>query len=167
MPLTRSAGICSVVHISLQMRNSSSLAPHDPRYASIGMLSQPAAFPLRRASTERVGQLVLKSPPAPPCPRGSDFRQTRAAWTLIRGTSSILPVGVSSTRSSFRRHPWMDWCCWIGPCWRVCVSVSHFAHVADRLGAFYVMPPSHRRRGATTVFGKNRHHRSDTASSFS
>ena len=31
----------------------------------------------------------------------------------------------------------------------------------------YVMPPSHRRRGATTVFGQNRHHRSDTASSFS
>ena len=30
-----------------------------------------------------------------------------------------------------------------------------------------VMPPSHRRRGATTVFGQNRHHRSDTASSFS
>ena len=30
-----------------------------------------------------------------------------------------------------------------------------------------LMPPSHRRRGATTVFGKNRHHRSDTASSFS
>ena len=29
------------------------------------------------------------------------------------------------------------------------------------------MPPSHRRRGATTVFGQNRHHRSDTASSFS
>ena len=30
-----------------------------------------------------------------------------------------------------------------------------------------LMPPSHRRRGATTVFGENRHHRSDTASSFS
>ena len=29
------------------------------------------------------------------------------------------------------------------------------------------IPPSHRRRGATTVFGQNRHHRSDTASSFS
>ena len=29
------------------------------------------------------------------------------------------------------------------------------------------MPPSHRRCGATTVFGPNRHHRSDTASSFS
>ena len=27
--------------------------------------------------------------------------------------------------------------------------------------------PSHRRRGATTVLGQNRHHRSDTASSFS
>ena len=31
----------------------------------------------------------------------------------------------------------------------------------------YLIPPSHRRRGATTVFGQNRHHRSDTASSFS
>ena len=30
-----------------------------------------------------------------------------------------------------------------------------------------VIPPSHQRRGATTVFGENRHHRSDTASSFS
>ena len=29
-----------------------------------------------------------------------------------------------------------------------------------------VLPPSHRRRGATTGFGPNRHHRSDTASSF-
>ena len=29
------------------------------------------------------------------------------------------------------------------------------------------IPPSHRRRGATMVFGENRHHRSDTASSFS
>ena len=28
------------------------------------------------------------------------------------------------------------------------------------------IPPSHRRRGATTVFGENRHHRSDTASTF-
>ena len=31
----------------------------------------------------------------------------------------------------------------------------------------FVIPPSHWRRGATTVFGQNRHHRSDTASSFS
>ena len=30
-----------------------------------------------------------------------------------------------------------------------------------------VIPPSHRRRGAPTAFGLNRHHRSDTASSFS
>ena len=30
-----------------------------------------------------------------------------------------------------------------------------------------LIPPSHRRRGATTVFGLNCHHRSDTASSFS
>ena len=30
-----------------------------------------------------------------------------------------------------------------------------------------VIPPSHRRRGATTGFGQNRHHLSDTASSFS
>ena len=29
-----------------------------------------------------------------------------------------------------------------------------------------VIPPSHRRRGATTGFGQNRHHRSDTASRF-
>ena len=29
------------------------------------------------------------------------------------------------------------------------------------------IPPLHRRRGATTVFGENRHHRSDTASNFS
>ena len=29
-----------------------------------------------------------------------------------------------------------------------------------------VLPPSHRRRGATTGVGPNRHHRSDTASSF-
>ena len=29
-----------------------------------------------------------------------------------------------------------------------------------------LIPPSHRRRGATTVFGQNRHHRSDAASSF-
>ena len=60
MPLTRSAGICSVVHISLQMRNSSSLAPHDPRYASIGMLSQPVAFPLRRASKQSVNSFSLR-----------------------------------------------------------------------------------------------------------
>ena len=32
---------------------------------------------------------------------------------------------------------------------------------------FKLIPPSHRRRGATTVFGRNRHHRSDTASIFS
>ena len=61
MPLTRSAGICSVVHISLQMRNSSSLAPHDPRYASIGMLSQPVAFPLRRASKQSVNSFRFPS----------------------------------------------------------------------------------------------------------
>ena len=30
-----------------------------------------------------------------------------------------------------------------------------------------IIPPSHRRRGATTVIGENRHHRNDTASSFS
>ena len=30
-----------------------------------------------------------------------------------------------------------------------------------------VIPSSHLRRGATTVFGLNHHHRSDTASSFS
>ena len=29
-----------------------------------------------------------------------------------------------------------------------------------------VIPPSHRRRGATTGFGQNRHHRGDTASRF-
>ena len=29
-----------------------------------------------------------------------------------------------------------------------------------------VIPPSHRRHGATMVFGQNRHHRSDNASSF-
>ena len=79
MPLIRSAGICSVVHISLQMRNSSYLAPHDPRYASIGMMSQPVAFPLRRASKQSVTRSHLESPPAPPCSRGSDFHQTRAA----------------------------------------------------------------------------------------
>ena len=36
-----------------------------------------------------------------------------------------------------------------------------------QLDAYVLIPPSHRRRGATTVFGINRHHRSDTASSFS
>ena len=34
-------------------------------------------------------------------------------------------------------------------------------------GITLLIPPSHRRRGATTVYGQNRHHRSDTASSFS
>ena len=56
MPLTRSAGTCSVVHISLQMRNSSLIAPDDPRYASIGILSQPVAFPLRRDSKQSVNK---------------------------------------------------------------------------------------------------------------
>ena len=36
----------------------------------------------------------------------------------------------------------------------------------DTTFPLYHIPPSHRRRGATTVFGQNRHHRSDTASSF-
>ena len=44
-------------------------------------------------------------------------------------------------------------------CACACVSMCVFV--------FVCMPPSHRRRGATTFFGQNRHHRSDTASSFS
>ena len=42
--------------------------------------------------------------------------------------------------------------------------------IAPILTTFYnasLKPPSHRMRGATTVLGENRHHRSDTASSFS
>ena len=41
-------------------------------------------------------------------------------------------------------------------------KLQRVQNVAARL-----MPSSHRKRGATTVFGQNRHHRSDTASSFS
>ena len=40
-------------------------------------------------------------------------------------------------------------------------------HLTRRNQKLWLIPPSHRRRGATRVFGKNRHHRSDTASSFS
>ena len=49
--------------------------------------------------------------------------------------------------------------------WTSAVWVSAFRRAPVRSGS--VIPPSHRRRGATTVFGENRHHRSDTASSFS
>ena len=39
------------------------------------------------------------------------------------------------------------------------LSLTNMIHI--------IIPPSHRKRGATTVFGQNRHHRSDTASSYS
>ena len=54
----------------------------------------------------------------------------------------------------------------------VCESASGVACSASRWSSASVashgllIPSSHRRRGATTVFGQNRHHRSDTASSF-
>ena len=42
-----------------------------------------------------------------------------------------------------------------------CIVVSSESHEYTEL-----IPPSNRKRGATTGFGQNRHHRSDTASSF-
>ena len=43
----------------------------------------------------------------------------------------------------------------------------HHSDLSIEWVPFVLIPPSHRRGSATTVFGLNRHHRSDTASSFS
>ena len=45
-------------------------------------------------------------------------------------------------------------------------STPHKTYGVKFEGYAPLIPPSHRRRGATTGFGENRHHRSDTASRF-
>ena len=82
-------------------------------------------------------------------------------WTLFPVyTGTLSEVGPScGTRwskpasGSFSAGQFCGWNVHVG-CW--------FGRCSCRSMASVVMPPSHRRRGATTVFGQNRHHRSDT-----
>ena len=70
----------------------------------------------------------------------------------------------SSSWAAMMKVGWSPECRWLG-C-RVVDGIFVRRHLGAVFGLLSLIPPSHRRRGATTGFGQNRHHRSDTASRF-
>ena len=85
--LTSSGWINPVCHIIWQMRNSWLVACTDPRYASVGTLSHPVAFPLRRASSQQ----IVSSSAAKPL----RFRSASA-----EGRWNFVPINLSHSPSS-------------------------------------------------------------------